>query len=79
VASKAPAARPARQTLIEGDGRLIATADPTAGSGWKKGDRVFHQKFGYGAVRVVEGNKLTVEFEKAGEKRVIDTFVERTD
>ena len=79
VASKAPAARPARQTLIEGDGRLIATADPTAGSGWKKGDRVFHQKFGYGAVRVVEGNKLTVEFEKAGEKRVIDTFVERAE
>jgi DNA helicase-2/ATP-dependent DNA helicase PcrA len=58
---------------------LIATADPTAGSGWKKGDRVFHQKFGYGAVRVVEGNKLTVEFEKAGEKRVIDTFVERAE
>ena len=77
AASKAPAARPARQTLIEGDGRLIATADPTAGSGWTKGERVFHQKFGYGAVRVVEGNKLTVEFEKAGEKRVIDTFVER--
>ncbi|MEQ7155675.1 UvrD-helicase domain-containing protein [Brevundimonas sp. C11] len=79
AASKAPAARPARQTLIEGDGRLIATADPTAGGGWKKGERVFHQKFGYGAVRVVEGNKLTVEFEKAGEKRVIDTFVERVE
>ncbi|KPF79272.1 DNA helicase II [Brevundimonas sp. AAP58] len=79
VASKAPAARPARQTLIEGDGRLIATADPSAGGGWKKGERVFHQKFGYGAVRVVEGNKLTVEFEKAGEKRVIDTFVERAE
>ncbi len=40
------------------------------------GDRVFHQKFGYGKVTAVEGNKLTVDFEKAGEKRVIDSFVE---
>ena len=40
-------------------------------------DRVFHQKFGYGRVRYVEGNKLTVEFDKAGEKRVIDQFVSR--
>ena len=77
TAAKVPAARPARSTLIEGDGRLIATADPKAGSGWIKGDRVFHQKFGYGNVRVIEGNKLLVEFEKAGEKRVIDTFVEK--
>jgi DNA helicase II / ATP-dependent DNA helicase PcrA len=40
-------------------------------------DRVFHQKFGYGNVSVVEGNKLTVDFEKAGEKRVIDSYVQR--
>ncbi len=44
---------------------------------YEKGDRVFHQKFGYGTVTFVEGNKLTVDFEKAGEKRVIDSFVER--
>jgi DNA helicase-2/ATP-dependent DNA helicase PcrA len=67
----------ARHALIEGDGRLVATADPKAGSGWKRGDRVFHQKFGYGAVRAVEGNKLIVAFDKAGEKKVIDTFVEK--
>ena len=42
-----------------------------------KGDRVFHQKFGYGMITNVEGNKLTVDFDKAGEKRVIDSFVER--
>jgi DNA helicase II / ATP-dependent DNA helicase PcrA len=36
---------------------------------------VFHQKFGYGAVRSVDGNKLTVAFDKAGEKKVIDSFV----
>ncbi|MFP5296701.1 MAG: ATP-dependent helicase [Alphaproteobacteria bacterium] len=77
TAARAPAARPARHTLIEGDGRLIATADPKAGSGWAKDDRVFHQKFGYGPVRAIEGNKLVVAFVKAGEKKVIDTFVEK--
>lgn len=77
TAAQTPSARPARHTLIEGDGRLVATADPKAGSGWSKGDRVFHQKFGYGAVRAIEGNKLVVAFEKAGEKKVIDTFVEK--
>ena len=41
------------------------------------GQRVFHQKFGYGRVNAVEGNKLTVDFEKAGEKKVIDQFVSR--
>ena len=44
-----------------------------------RGQRVFHQKFGYGHVRVIEGNKLLVDFEKAGEKRVIDSFVEKAD
>ena len=77
TASKTPAARPARHTIIEGEGRLVATADPKAGSGWSKGERVFHQKFGYGAVKAIEGNKLVVAFEKAGEKKVIDTFVEK--
>jgi DNA helicase-2/ATP-dependent DNA helicase PcrA len=77
TASRAAAAKPARQTLIEGTGRLVATADPKAGSGWTRGDRVFHQKFGYGAVTAIEGNKLVVAFEKAGEKKVIDSFVEK--
>ena len=36
-------------------------------------------KFGYGRVTGVEGNKLTVEFEKAGEKKVIDSFVQRAE
>ena len=77
AASQTPTARRASHTLIEGDGRLIATGDPAAGSGWSKGDRVFHQKFGYGHVRVIDGNKLVVTFDKAGEKKVIDTFVEK--
>ena len=67
-----------RTQVIEGEGRLVAISDPAvAGSAYAAGDRVFHQKFGYGAVSSVEGNKLTVMFEKAGEKRVIDSFVER--
>ena len=41
------------------------------------GDRVFHQKFGYGIVSAVEDNKLAIAFDKAGDKKVMDTFVER--
>jgi len=77
TATQTPKPAYARRAVIEGEGRLIATADPKTGSGWSRGDRVFHQKFGYGAVRAVEGNKLIVTFEKAGEKKVIDTFVEK--
>ncbi|WP_126176627.1 ATP-dependent helicase [Tsuneonella rigui] len=39
------------------------------------GQRVFHDKFGYGEVVDQEGNKLEIEFEQAGRKRVIDSFV----
>jgi DNA helicase-2/ATP-dependent DNA helicase PcrA len=65
-----------RQPVIEGDGRLTASAAPSA-SGFTRGDRVFHQKFGYGKIRSIEGNKLVVSFDKAGEKKVIDSFVEK--
>ena len=66
----------ARQQVIEGEGKLVAVSEPGASS-YKRGERVFHLKFGYGLVRAVEGNKLTVAFDKAGEKKVIDSFVER--
>ncbi len=39
------------------------------------GVRVFHEKFGYGAVTAQEGNKLEIDFETSGHKRVIDSFV----
>ncbi|MEW5684179.1 MAG: UvrD-helicase domain-containing protein [Pseudomonadota bacterium] len=68
---------PGRQNVIEGDGRLVAISESSAASEYKRGDRVFHQKFGYGSVKGVEGNKLTVNFDKAGEKKVIDSFVSR--
>jgi DNA helicase-2/ATP-dependent DNA helicase PcrA len=68
---------PGRQAVIEGDGRLVAVSAASAGSAYARGDRVFHQKFGYGQVRGVEGNKLTVAFDKAGEKKVLDSFVDK--
>jgi len=39
------------------------------------GQRVFHGKFGYGTIEAIEGNKLEIEFEKAGRKRVLDSFI----
>ncbi len=66
----------ARPTIIEGEGRLVAVSEPSAAGAYGVSDRVFHQKFGPGTVIAVEGNKLTVAFDHAGEKRVIDTFVE---
>jgi len=39
------------------------------------GVRIFHQKFGYGAIATIDGNKLEIDFEQAGRKRVIDSFV----
>ena len=44
--------------------------------GFSAGDRVFHQKFGYGAVTAVEDNKLAIRFEHAGDKKILDAFVE---
>ena len=43
------------------------------------GAQVFHEKFGYGCVIDQEGNKLEIEFEQAGTKRVLDSFVKLAD
>jgi DNA helicase-2/ATP-dependent DNA helicase PcrA len=58
------------------EGELVAKSTGTT-SEFSLNDRVFHQKFGYGNVVKVDGNKLTIAFEKAGEKKVVDSFVER--
>jgi DNA helicase-2/ATP-dependent DNA helicase PcrA len=58
------------------EGELIAKSTGTI-SEFSLDDRVFHQKFGYGNVVKIDGNKLTIAFEKAGEKKVVDSFVER--
>jgi DNA helicase-2/ATP-dependent DNA helicase PcrA len=47
----------------------------TPSSGFHAGTRVFHNKFGPGAVVAVDGPKLTVDFDKAGRKLVMDSFV----
>jgi len=75
---KAQGARPARQPKL-----IESAAVPRRGQeiprvgGFAIGDRVFHQKFGYGTVRAVEDNKLAIDFEHAGDKKVMDAFVER--
>jgi DNA helicase-2/ATP-dependent DNA helicase PcrA len=68
--------RAKRRTPLTIDGELIAKSTGTL-SQFSAGDRVFHQKFGNGNVTLVDGNKLTIRFDKAGEKRVVDSFVER--
>ena len=55
----------------------VLTNDVSLGFG--VGDRVFHQKFGYGIISFINGNKLDVVFEKAGNKKVIDSFVVAAD
>jgi DNA helicase-2/ATP-dependent DNA helicase PcrA len=66
----------ARRKPLTIEGELIAKSTGTD-SEFALGDRVFHQKFGYGHVARVDGNKLTIAFEKAGEKKVVDSFVTR--
>ncbi len=65
--------RPAR--VIEAPAWEVPTRPVRAGA-LQPGQRVFHQKFGYGRITGVEDDKLDVEFEKAGHKRVLDRFVE---
>ena len=61
-------------TLIEGE--VVARSTGTASS-YSEGERVFHIKFGNGSVSAVDGNKLTIDFDKAGRKMVLETFVAR--
>jgi PcrA/UvrD tudor domain len=65
-----------RRDALTIEGELVAKSTGTV-SPFAIGDRVFHQKFGNGNVVAVDGNKLTIAFDKAGEKRVVDSFVER--
>jgi DNA helicase-2/ATP-dependent DNA helicase PcrA len=55
--------------------RLVTAERPRPAVGYVAGDRVFHQKFGYGTVRASEGGKLAISFDKAGDKMVMDSFV----
>jgi ATP-dependent DNA helicase UvrD/PcrA len=64
---------PGPQTI---EAKLVASSTGR-NAGFARGERVFHQKFGYGQIVSVDGNKLTIDFDKAGEKRVLDGFVTR--
>ena len=70
-ASQRPVSQPreARHTVIDLD----------AVSGFFEGDRVFHNKFGYGTVTALEGDKLEIAFDKAGVKHVVAGFVIAAD
>ncbi len=75
AASSSNTARRADRGPVTIEGELVASSSTT--SSFKTGERVFHQKFGYGRIAEIDGNKLTIDFEKAGQKRVVDSFVER--
>ena len=70
-AAERPVSQPreARNTVI----------DLEAISAFSMGQRVFHQKFGYGAIIGIEGDKLEVDFEKAGTKKVLAKFLSGSD
>ena len=57
------------------DGELVASSTESCDFG--RGDRVRHQKFGPGSVTHVDGNKLTIDFDHAGTKRVVASFVRK--
>jgi DNA helicase-2/ATP-dependent DNA helicase PcrA len=66
------AARPSGAPPREASGLNATASGPGS---FPAGARVFHDKFGYGKVAFSEGNKLTVDFDKTGRKKVIATFV----
>ncbi|MDR4305556.1 UvrD-helicase domain-containing protein [Chelatococcus sambhunathii] len=70
--SPGPGARSRGPMTIEGE---LVAASTAPSAGFAEGARVFHQKFGNGTVVEVEGNKLTVAFDKAGQKKLLDSFV----
>jgi ATP-dependent DNA helicase UvrD/PcrA len=83
---QARSAAPARPPLLVASVPVSSTGNSTGPKrgqeiarvgGFAIGDRVFHQKFGYGTIRAVEDNKLAIQFEHAGDKKVMDAFVER--
>ena len=68
-------ARGAERPVSQPQEARTMVIDASAAPAYAVGTRVFHQKFGYGAVVAVEGDKLAVEFDKAGRKNVVARFV----
>jgi DNA helicase-2/ATP-dependent DNA helicase PcrA len=61
--------------VIMGEARVLGSELPKSAHKIESGQRIFHEKFGYGRVLLVDGNKLEIAFDKAGTKKVIDSFV----
>jgi DNA helicase II / ATP-dependent DNA helicase PcrA len=57
------------------DGEIVARSSGPKAQ-FAEGARVFHVKFGGGVVVAVDGNKLTVDFDKAGRKMVLEGYLE---
>lgn len=66
---------PKKKTPLMLEGELVASSAGRS-SAYAIGARVFHNKFGYGSVTEAEGNKLTVEFDDAGRRKVVDDFLQ---
>ncbi len=64
----------APQRIVEARGPAISLGNKGRDD-LSLGQRVFHTKFGYGIIAEIEGNKLEIDFESAGRKRVLDSFV----
>ncbi|WP_319414207.1 UvrD-helicase domain-containing protein [uncultured Cohaesibacter sp.] len=76
-ASRAKTATPkAKRASTTIEGELVAKSISDSPSKFSLGERVFHLKFGYGEIKSIEGNKLTIQFQ-TGQKRVLDSFVEK--
>ncbi|MCD8496976.1 MAG: UvrD-helicase domain-containing protein [Alphaproteobacteria bacterium] len=54
-----------------------AKVQTAAGVVFERGERIFHEKFGYGKIIHIDGHKLDIAFEKSGTKRVMDSFVSK--
>ena len=72
-------ARAGQHTVSQPAKSKPSVIDAQAISSHTVGDRIFHQKFGYGAITGIEGDKLEIEFEKAGTKKVVARFVSGAD
>ncbi|WP_299557813.1 UvrD-helicase domain-containing protein [uncultured Sulfitobacter sp.] len=72
-------ARAGQRSVSQPSEARNVTIDMTATSSFVMGERVFHQKFGYGTIKGIEGDKLEVAFEKAGDKKVVARFLSAAD
>lgn len=60
---------------INAKAKIISSGGSDKNGKWKAGDRVFHDKFGYGTVKKADGEKYSVQFDKAGLKKVVESFL----